>query len=154
MSRTNTTTDLQCLIPNPIRLVNEHIWSSTDSDFAGSFVNGNRLEGLGVVDIDRLEELLRIAEDDKCMAGDVSLARRHILELFFCYLGCRKCGFHTTMRKPSHSAVLNDWSFAGGRPGRTARIEAVVGETLNAQRGIKPFLEKRYQKETKLFKRE
>lgn len=31
------------------------------------------------------------------------------------------------MRRPSHSAVLNDWSFAGGLPGRTARIEAVVG---------------------------
>lgn len=30
------------------------------------------------------------------------------------------------MRRPSHSAVLNDWSFAGGLPGRTARIEAVV----------------------------
>lgn len=37
------------------------------------------------------------------------------------------------MRKPSHSAVLNDWSFAGGLPGSTARIEAVgsgVGHSL------------------------
>ena len=30
------------------------------------------------------------------------------------------------MRRPSHSAVLKAWSFDGGSPGRTARMEAVV----------------------------
>ena len=33
------------------------------------------------------------------------------------------------MRSPSHSAVLNDWNFAGGLPGSTARIEAGQSES-------------------------
>lgn len=43
---------------------------------------------------------------------------------------------HTTMRSPSQSAVLNDWSFAGGLPGSTARIEAggsVEGRSLRLE---------------------
>lgn len=46
------------------------------------------------------------------------------------YTACVECKIEcmrlTTTRRPSHSAVLKAWSFAGGFPGRTARIEAVV----------------------------
>lgn len=37
-------------------------------------------------------------------------------------------GIPTTTRRPFQSAVLNDWSLAGGLPGSTARIEAVGSE--------------------------
>ena len=56
-----------------IRLVNKHIGSSTDSNLSRRFINGDSFQGLGVVDVDRLEELLRTAEDDQCMAGNVGL---------------------------------------------------------------------------------
>lgn len=42
----------------------------------------------------------------------------------------------TTKRRPSQSAVLNDWTLAGGLPGNTARIEAVglkVGLSLRSK---------------------
>jgi len=45
-------------------------------------------------------------------------------------------GIPTTTRKPSQSAVVNDWSLAGGLPGSTARIEAVgseVGRSLRSE---------------------
>jgi hypothetical protein len=44
-------------------------------------------------------------------------------------------GVPTTTRRPSQSAVVNDWSLAGGLPGSTARIEAVgseVGRSLRS----------------------
>ena len=60
---------------NTIRPVNEHIRSSTNSNLARRFINGDSFQGLGVVDVDRLEELLRTAEDDQCMTGNVGLHR-------------------------------------------------------------------------------
>ena len=40
----------------------------------------------------------------------------------------------TTTRRPSHNVVLKDWNFAGGLPGRTARIEAVMVESRRCVR--------------------
>lgn len=58
-----------------IRLVNKHIGSSTNSNLARRFVNGDSFQGLGVVNVDRLEELLRTSENDQCMTGNVGLHR-------------------------------------------------------------------------------
>lgn len=57
----------------PIWLINKNIRSSTNRDLPRSLINSNRLECLGVVNVNRLEELLWTAEDYQCMAGDVGL---------------------------------------------------------------------------------
>lgn len=73
-------TYLQCLVLYSIRMVNKHIRTPTNGYLPGSLIDSNRLEGIRIVDVDRLEELLRTAEDDQCMAGDVRLPRapKHI----------------------------------------------------------------------------
>ena len=86
---------------------------------------------------------MRTAEDDQRVAGDVCLlgnARgqesatggfKRAAELERQYLRVL-----TTTRRPSHSAVLNACSFAGGLPGSTARIEMVdsgLGRSLRSK---------------------
>lgn len=109
-------------------MVNKHIRTSTNGYLPGSLIDSNRLEGIRIVDVDRLEELLRTAEDDQCMAGDVRLPRtnKHISNGYFRPDEKLMSLTLTTTRIPSHNVVLKDWSFAGGLPGRTARIEAVI----------------------------
>ena len=123
---------LESLALDAVRLVHEDIRTTTHSNPPRCLVKGYGLEFIGIVDVNRLKECLRAAEDYQRMAGDVRLlmtragqgqriqAFSHVekLQRNFKY---RKL---TTTRSPSHSAVLNDWSFAGGLPGSTARIEA------------------------------
>lgn len=66
---------LQCPVLNPIWLVHKHIRASTNRNLARRFINGHCLEGFRIIDVDRLEELLRAAEDDQRMARDVCLPR-------------------------------------------------------------------------------
>ena len=66
-------------------MVNKHIRASTNRYLPGSLIDSNRLEGIRIVDVDRLEELLRTAEDDQCTARDVRLPRatKHISNSYY-----------------------------------------------------------------------
>lgn len=47
-----------------VRLVHKYIRTTTNSNSARGFVKSYSLESFGIVDVDRLEERLRTAEND------------------------------------------------------------------------------------------
>ena len=105
----------------PIRLINKHIWSSTNRDLPRSFVNSNRLECLGVVNVDRLEELLRTAEDHQCMAGDVGLHGYYIswyLNLEYCE---REKTYNNAKTVPQRRAERPELRWGSPRQNRSHR---------------------------------
>lgn len=54
-------------------MIDEYIRAPAHSNITSSFIYSYRFEGLDVVHVDRLKELLRSTEDDERMAGDVCL---------------------------------------------------------------------------------
>lgn len=64
---------LESLAPEAVRLVNEYIRATTHGNPPRSLFKGYSFEFIGIVDIDRLEERLRTAEDDQRVAGNVRL---------------------------------------------------------------------------------
>lgn len=55
-------------------LVHEYIRATTNCNLARCFVKRYGLEGICVIDVNRLEERLRTAEDNQRVAGDVCLS--------------------------------------------------------------------------------
>lgn len=55
-------------------MVHEYIRPPTHSNPTCCFINSDGFEGFSFVHVDRLQERLRSAEDNECMAGDVCLA--------------------------------------------------------------------------------
>jgi hypothetical protein len=107
---------LQCFTLDAVWLINEHIRATTNGDSPRSLVDRYGFKDIGIVDVDRLEECLRTAEDDQRVAGDVCLlsarARVSDKELWtsdgavgpsYEYLG-----IPTTTRRSSQNVVVND----------------------------------------------
>lgn len=64
---------LQSLALDAVRLVYEDIPSSAHSNLPRSLVKSYSFELIGIIDVYRLEECLRTAEDNQRVAGDVRL---------------------------------------------------------------------------------
>ena len=64
---------LESLALDAVRLVHEDIRTTTHSNPPRCLVKGYGLEFIGIVDVNRLKECLRSAEDYQRMAGDVRL---------------------------------------------------------------------------------
>lgn len=64
---------LECLALDAVWLIHEYIRAPAHSNLPRSFIEGYRFELIRVIDVYRLEERLRTAEDDQRVAGDVRL---------------------------------------------------------------------------------
>lgn len=64
---------LESLALDAIWLVHEHIRAAANCNLARCLVKSYGLERICIVDVDRLEERLRTAEDNQRVAGDVCL---------------------------------------------------------------------------------
>lgn len=64
---------LESLALDAIWLVHEHIGAAANCNLARYLVKSYGLEGLRIVNVNRLEERLRTAEDNQRVAGDVCL---------------------------------------------------------------------------------
>lgn len=64
---------LESLALDAVWLVHEYIRATTNCNFAGCLVKCYGLKGICIVDVNRLEERLRTAEDNQRVAGDVCL---------------------------------------------------------------------------------
>lgn len=58
------------------RLVNVDMGSFANGDLACSFIDRHRLERVPIVNVNRLENILRTAQDDQSFAADVRLCHR------------------------------------------------------------------------------